>query len=74
MKSIILVFSLMLISFQTTATPSDFQYTKQTQSPIKLSRSGICHKPGSTYYNRVIHFISYPTLRSCLKVGRLPKR
>ncbi len=43
--------------------------------PVKMSRSGICHAPGSTYYSRTTHFMPYGTLDACLNAGgRLPKR
>ena len=42
---------------------------------VKKSNSGICHKPGSHYYNQTKHFTPYKTLDECLKSGgRLPKR
>jgi len=43
--------------------------------PVKLSNSGICHTPGSTYYEQTKKFTSFKTLQECLKAGgRLPKR
>jgi len=43
--------------------------------PVKKSNSGICHTPGSHYYNQTKHFIPFNTLDDCLKSGgRLPKR
>jgi hypothetical protein len=43
--------------------------------PVKMSKSGICHKPGSTYYQKTKNFTPYKTLDECLKSGgRLPKR
>jgi hypothetical protein len=46
------------------------------QDIVKLSKSGnLCHAPGTTYYNRTIHFIEYKTLEDCLSDGgRLPKK
>ena len=41
----------------------------------KKSRSGICHRIGSTYYDRTLHFTSFDNLQSCLDSGgRLPKK
>ncbi len=41
----------------------------------KLSRTGICHAPGTTYYNQTKNFTSYNTLQDCLNAGgRMPKR
>ena len=43
--------------------------------PVKKSRSGICHAPGSTYYARTLNFKPFKTIDSCLTSGgRLPKR
>ena len=43
--------------------------------PVKKSNSGICHKPGSTYYHQTKNFTPYKTLDECLKSGgRLPKK
>lgn len=64
-------------------TPTPNQYKPITPAPTpqpqpsavtKLSRSGICHAPGSTYYSRTKNFTAYNTLEGCLQVGRLPKR
>jgi len=41
--------------------------------PVKLSGSGICHQPGTQYYDRTKTYTPYNTLEDCLKVGRLPK-
>ena len=42
---------------------------------VKLSKSGICQKPGSTYYQQTKNFTPYKTLDECLKSGgRLPKK
>ncbi len=42
--------------------------------PVKKSITGICHKLGSTYYNRTKIFKAYKTMADCLKSGgRLPK-
>ena len=39
------------------------------------SKSGICHKPGSTYYQQTKIFTPFNTLDECLKSGgRLPKK
>jgi len=43
--------------------------------PVKKSNSGICHKPGSTYYLQTKNFTPFKTLDECLKSGgRLPKK
>lgn len=64
-----------------TPTPNQYKPTIPTPTPqsqpsavTKLSKSGICHAPGSTYYSRTKYFTPYNTLEECLQVGRLPKR
>ncbi len=43
--------------------------------PIKMSKSGICHAPNTTYYNQTKNYTPYPTLQACLKAGgRMPKK
>ena len=47
----------------------------ETKEPVKLSKSGICHAPGSTYYEQTKNFTPFKTLDECLKAGgRLPKK
>lgn len=42
---------------------------------VKMSRTGICHAPGTTYYNQTKHYTSYDSLDACLGAGgRMPKR
>lgn len=42
---------------------------------VKMSTSGICHAPGTTYYNRTTNYTAYNSLSSCLSAGgRLPER
>lgn len=41
---------------------------------IKMTSSGLCHAPDSPHYNRIKHFVSYPTMDACLQNGgHLPK-
>jgi hypothetical protein len=43
--------------------------------PVKMSKSGICHAPGSTYYKQTKNYTPYPTLKDCLSAGgRMPKK
>jgi hypothetical protein len=68
MRSIILLLA-MLFSL------SGFAQTKGIDAPVKKSKTGICHAPGSTYYSQTKNFTPYKTLDECLKSGgRLPKR
>jgi hypothetical protein len=42
---------------------------------VKMSKSGICHSPNTTYYNQTKNFTPYPTLKDCLNAGgRMPKK
>lgn len=42
---------------------------------VKMSKSGICHAPGSTYYQQTKHFTPYQTLKDCLNAGgRMPRK
>lgn len=44
-------------------------------APVKMSRSSICHTPGSSYYSKISRFTPYSTLDQCLLAGgRLPKQ
>lgn len=46
-----------------------------TSDVVKKSSTGICHAPGTTYYNQTKKFTPYKTLQECLDSGgRLPKR
>ena len=68
MRAIILVL-LMMFSL------SGFAETSSNAAPVKKSKTGICHAPGSSYYSRTKNFTPYKTLDDCLKSGgRLPKR
>jgi hypothetical protein len=42
---------------------------------VKKSTTGICHAPGTTYYDRTKNFTPYPNIQACLDSGgRLPRR
>ena len=61
-------FVLVILAFNFTAIA-------ETKEPVKLSKSGICHAPSSTYYLQTKNFTAYKTLDECLKAGgRLPKK
>jgi len=43
--------------------------------PVKMSNSGICHAPNTTYYEQTKNFTPFKTLDECLKAGgRMPKK
>jgi len=62
------IFTLILIMMSFTAM-------SQSPEPVKLSKSGICHAPGTSYYVQTKNFTPFKTLDECLKAGgRLPKK
>ena len=65
MKTLLLLISLAL-------GPTAFA---QSDPPVKMSATGICHEQGSTYYNQTKKFTAYKTVDECLKAGgRMPKK
>ena len=43
--------------------------------PVKMSKSGICHAPNTTYYKQTKNYTPYPTLQACLNAGgRMSKK
>lgn len=49
--------------------------TLAQSKPVKMSNSGICHAPGSTYYEQTKRFTTFKTLQECLNAGgRIPKK
>jgi len=49
--------------------------SSSTSGVVKMSRSGICHQPGSTYYGRTTNFTPYKDINQCLGAGgRMPLR
>ena len=43
--------------------------------PVKKSKTNICHKKGSKYYDQTKHFRAYNTIKECIESGgRLPKK
>jgi len=45
------------------------------EKPVKMSNSGICYAPNTTYYEQTKKFTPYKTLDECLKAGgRMPKK
>ncbi len=42
---------------------------------VKKSKTGICHKAGTRYYDQTKYFESFLSIEDCIKSGgRLPKR
>ena len=66
MKIFILIF--ILISF----TACDL--IQSLDPKVKKSKSGICHKKGTQYYNQTTKYISFETIQNCINSGgRLPR-
>lgn len=64
MKSIINLLALAVLSGAVQASES-----------VKMSKSGICHPPNTTYYKQTKNYTPYPTLQACLNAGgRMPKK
>ncbi len=43
--------------------------------PVKKSKTNICHKKGTKYYEQTKHFKVYNTIKDCIDSGgRLPKK
>ena len=46
-----------------------------TSVPVKKSKTNICHKKGSKYYDQTKHFKTYNSIKECVESGgRLPKK
>ena len=44
-------------------------------APVKKSKTNICHKKGSKYYDQTKHFRAFNTIKDCIDSGgRLPKK
>mgnify|MGYP001160778327 CR=1 FL=1 len=42
---------------------------------VKKSKTGICHKAGTRYYDQTKYFQKFSSIKDCIKSGgRLPKR
>jgi hypothetical protein len=45
------------------------------EPPVKMSKTGICHERGSTYYSKTKNYTAFNTLEECLRAGgRRPKQ
>ncbi len=53
---------------------ADVAYANE-EPPIKMSKSGICHAQGTSYYAQTKNYTAYNTMEECLRAGgRKPKR
>jgi hypothetical protein len=46
----------------------------QSNPPVKLSESGICHPRGGEYYSRTKKFRPFDSMEACVKAGGRPAR
>ncbi len=47
----------------------------RTEPFVKKSKTGICHKAGTRYYDQTKYFKNFSSIEDCIKSGgRLPKR
>ena len=47
----------------------------RTEPLVKKSKTGICHKAGTRYYDQTKYFENFLSIEDCIKSGgRLPKR
>jgi hypothetical protein len=45
------------------------------EPPVKMSKTGICHARGTSYYAQTKNYTAYNTLEECLQAGgRRPKK
>ncbi|MEO1220870.1 MAG: hypothetical protein AAFY42_05900 [Pseudomonadota bacterium] len=57
------------------SAPVEATAQSKSEPPVKMSRSGICHAKGTTFYSRTKNFRPFQTMQACLDAGgRLPKR
>lgn len=46
----------------------------QTNPPVKLSESGICHPRGGAYYSKTKKFRAFDSMEACIKAGGRPAK
>lgn len=74
MRKSLLVSSLLALGFSGIASLPTAAFA-QAEPAVKMSRSGICHPRGGSYYNQTKNYTPYPSMEACIKAGgRPPKR
>ena len=74
MKSKFLAIALLAIGFGGIANMPQMAIA-QSGPAVKMSKTGICHPRGGSYYNRTQNYTPYPSMDACIKAGgRPPKR
>lgn len=46
----------------------------QSEPAVKMSKTGICHPRGGTYYSRTKNYTPYPSMEACIKAGGRPPK
>lgn len=74
MKSRLIAIALFSVGFSSFANmPSEA--IAQSGPAVKMSKTGICHPRGGSYYGRTQNYTPYPSMEACIKAGgRPPKR
>jgi hypothetical protein len=73
-KVSIQILDMRTLLFVLAAAVSGLTYA-QSDPPVKMSSSGICHPKGGAYYSQTKKFTAYTSMEDCLKAGgRQPKK
>lgn len=65
--AIVPAFALAMMTAGHTPTPAHAH--AQQEPPVKMSKSGICHPKGGTYYSRTKNFRPFQSMKDCLEAG-----
>ena len=49
--------------------PSASAQPAGAETPVKMSRTGICHERGTVHYQQTIYFQPFDSMEACLKAG-----
>jgi hypothetical protein len=56
-------------------SPLFYSVEAADEPPVKMSKTGICHARGTSYYAQTKNYTAYNTLEECLQAGgRRPKQ
>lgn len=65
----------LMLAFSLSGHAKNEEAAASNENVVKKSKTGICHAPGGSYYEKTKNFTPFKTLDECLKSGgRLPKR
>ena len=61
--------------FAICVSPLFYSAEAADEPPVKMSKTGICHARGTSYYAQTKNYTAYNTLEECLQAGgRRPKK